>query len=358
MKGNARIVAAVVALAAVALILTLGGSDVARAQLTLEAAEATITVDGDNSDWAAIGGLNVTLTQPDLSAYPDWTAPAPLAPVQSVVKVAVDDSKIYVLLEITDDYDFNGPVPPADHNLSASPNVMFLIDPAAGPHMGAGDADFAATLGMVDLWHWELDCDYNVMSGGGGPGSGNDPDCNLDDEFSTDPEFRKDDGGDVANPNPNGENSIAGRWGHTGRAGGIGTPGTWIFEMSRLLQTGDPEDAQFADCGTASMALAYFDADEGALGWTDTGHLTSADEGFIVVTLPGACAAATPTPAPTQAATPAPTQAVLAAVPNTGGAPGADGGGSTMVYALLALGGLAALTGAAGIFLRYRKRDI
>jgi LPXTG-motif cell wall-anchored protein len=29
-----------------------------------------------------------------------------------------------------------------------------------------------------------------------------------------------------------------------------------------------------------------------------------------------------------------------------------------MVYAFLALFGLAALTGAAGIFLRYRKRDI
>ena len=356
MKGNARIVATVVALAAAALILTLSGSDGARAQLTLAAAEATITVDGDNADWAAIGGLNVTLTQPDLTGYPDWDPPGVVDPINAVVKVAIDATNIYVLFEVTDDYDFNGPVPTADHNLSASPNVMFLIDPAAGPHMGAGPDDFEAPLGTVDLWHWELDCDYNVLSGGGAAGSGNDPDCNLDDEFSTDPEAREDDGGDVANPNPNGENSLAGMWGHTGRAGGIDTPGTWIFEMSRPLQTGDPEDAQFAACGTASMALAYFDADESEVGWTDTGHLTSADEGFIEVTLPGAsgasCAAATPTPAPT----PAPTQAAPAAVPKAGGAPGADGGGSTMVYALLALGGLAALTGAAGIIWRTRTR--
>ena len=360
MKGNARIVTAVVALAAAALILTLGGSDGARAQLTLAAAEATITVDGDNADWAAIGGLAVTLAQPDLTAYPDWDPPGPLDPVQSVVKVAIDATNIYVLFEVTDDYDFDGPVPTADHNLSASPVVMFRIDPAAGVHMGAGPDDFEAPLGMVDLWHWELDCDYNVMSGGGAAGSGNDPDCNLDDEYSTDPEAREDDGGGVANLDA--ENSIAGRWGHTGRAGGIGTPGTWVFEMSRPLQTGDSEDAQFAACGTASMALAYFDADESEVGWTDTGHLTSADEGFIEVTLPGAsgasCAAATPTPTPTPAPTPAPTQAAPAAVPKAGGAPGADGGGSTMVYALLALGGLAALTGAAGIFLRYRKREI
>ncbi|MDO8612352.1 MAG: hypothetical protein Q7R32_05955 [Dehalococcoidia bacterium] len=34
--------------------------------------------------------------------------------------------------------------------------------------------------------------------------------------------------------------------------------------MSRPLQTGDPQDAQFASGGTASMALAYFDADESA----------------------------------------------------------------------------------------------
>src|SRR3972149_2557431 len=117
MKGNARIVTAAVALAAAALILTLGGSDGARPQLTRAAAEATITVDGDNADWAAIGGLNVTLKQPDLTGYPDWDAPGVVDPINAVVKVAIDGANIYVLFEVTDAYDFNGPVPTADHNL-------------------------------------------------------------------------------------------------------------------------------------------------------------------------------------------------------------------------------------------------
>ncbi|MFQ6673109.1 MAG: c-type cytochrome, partial [Candidatus Tectimicrobiota bacterium] len=98
----------------------------------LQAARATITVDGDNSDWAGIAGLSVTLRQPDYTGT-DFDVPDPVDPIDAVVKVAIDDQNIYILLEITDDYDFD----PADHNFSASPNVMFLIDPAAGPHMGA-----------------------------------------------------------------------------------------------------------------------------------------------------------------------------------------------------------------------------
>jgi hypothetical protein len=35
------------------------------------------------------------------------------------------------------------------------------------------------------------------------------------------------------------------------------------------------------------MALAYWDPDETAEGWTGTGHLQSADNGWIAVSLPG-----------------------------------------------------------------------
>ena len=63
--------------------------------------------------------------------------------------------------------------------------------------------------------------------------------------------------------------------------------GTFVFEMARLLQTGDPQDAQFALGGTAFVALAYRDGNEGAEGegggWTDAGHVTSADEGWIEI---------------------------------------------------------------------------
>jgi hypothetical protein len=250
-------------------------------EIAFNAASATITVDGDNSDWASIQGVTVPMEQIEIPAGADWDEPNPLDPIDVTLKVATDNENVYVLMEVPDDYDFD----PADHNLSASPSVMFLIDPSAGPHMGASDEDFEVGLGMVDIWHWELDCEAGAMSGGGDPGSGDDPDCNLDDEFATDPETREDDGGgDTANPDA--ENSIAGTWEHTARSAGIGADGNWIFEMSRPLQTADPEDAQFVSGGMALMALAYFDADESAEGWTDTGHLQSSENGWIEVTLP------------------------------------------------------------------------
>ncbi|HEY5625698.1 MAG TPA: ethylbenzene dehydrogenase-related protein [Dehalococcoidia bacterium] len=289
MKALTRITAALIALAVLAVTLTLGSSVLTEAsgggEISINAADATITVDGDNSEWAAINGTTVTLRQFDIPPGSDWDPPGVVDPIDATLKVAADDTNIYVLFEVPDDYDFDGVVPPNDHHLSAALAVEFLIDPDAGPHMGAGDSDFEAGLGMVDLWHWELDCLAGAMSGGGPAGSGNDPDCNLDDEYASDPETREDDGG--GDPNAAAENSLAGSWSHSGSAGGNGTAGTWTFEMSRPLQTGDPEDAAFAAGGTAKMALAYWDADEGLTGWTDLGHVTSADLGWIVVHLPG-----------------------------------------------------------------------
>ncbi|MEE9198713.1 MAG: ethylbenzene dehydrogenase-related protein [Dehalococcoidia bacterium] len=133
---------------------------------------------------------------------------------------------------------------------------------------------------MVDIWHWELDCGPGELSGGNDAPSGNDPDCNFDDEYSTTPEEREDDGTAQA------ENSLAGVWDHTARAQGQGASGTWIFEMSRPLNTGDPEDGQLQLGGQAQMALAYWDADETPDGWTDAGHLQSSSGGWIEITLP------------------------------------------------------------------------
>lgn len=254
--------------------------------LAFDAASATITVDGDTSDWDGIAGVTVPLKQFELPPGVtfddlDWDEPNPLDPVDVVLKVATDTDNMYILLEVPDDYDFN----PDDHNLSASLAVQFLIDVDAGAHMGSGDDDFEASLGMVDIWHWELDCGPGELSGGGGITGGDDPGCNFDDEFASEPEAREDDGGaDVANATA--ENSLLGVWEHTARSSGAGAEGTWIFEMSRPLQTGDSEDAQFASGDTILVALAYFDADESLEGWTDTGHLQSADVGWIEVTLP------------------------------------------------------------------------
>ena len=278
MKGNARIVAAVVALAAAALILTLGGGSVARAALSLQAASATITVDGNNSDWASINGLALTLEQFEIPAGSDWDYD-PVAPKNATLKVATDAANIYVLLEVDDTYDYV----PANHDLSAAVAVMFRIDQPAGPHMGADDPDFETGLGKVDIWHWELDCGPGAPSGGGDPGSGNDPDCNLDDEYATDPEGQNDDG-KPAGSNASAENSIAGAWKHTAAA--VGGAGKWIFEMSRPLNSGDSQDAQFSPGGTANAAVAYWDPKESVTGWSGAGHLTSADAGWIAVGLP------------------------------------------------------------------------
>ncbi|HEY5640635.1 MAG TPA: ethylbenzene dehydrogenase-related protein [Dehalococcoidia bacterium] len=299
--------AGVISLLAAALatvVLSLGGEeDTARADLSLPAASATITVDGDDSDWAGIDGLTLTLAQFEIPQGSDWEYDA-LDPLQAEVKAASDAERIYLLFKVFDDYDFD----PNDGKLSGSANAMFRIEQAAGPHMGSGDQDFEQSLGMVDLWHWELGCGPGEIAGGGVPGSGDDPDCNLDDEFSTEPEERDDDGdGPVANPAA--ENSLTGVWDHTGRAGGAGAEGAWIFELSRPLQTGDPEDAQFAQSASAFLAVAYFDADESSIGWSDAGHLTSAGEGWIEVLIPGPDATQPPAATAAPGTSPTPTSA-------------------------------------------------
>src|SRR3972149_11789396 len=150
MKGNARIVAAVVALAAAALILTLGGGSVARAALSLQAASATITVDGNSADWASINGLALTLQQFEIPPGSDWEYD-PVAPKNATLKVASDASNIYVLVEVDDTFNYVA----GDHDLSAALAVMFRIDQPAGPHMGTGATDFETRLGKGDIWHWE-----------------------------------------------------------------------------------------------------------------------------------------------------------------------------------------------------------
>jgi len=248
------------------------------------AASATITVDGDSSDWSAIEGATLNMEQLRLENLPPEVAAeidfGPLDPIDVTFKVATDAENIYVLLEVPGGFTYN----PADHNLSAAVAVQFSIDDPAAPHMGAEEPDLDTSLGMVDIWHWELDCAPGAASGGG-TGTGDDPECNLDDEYATRPEVREDDGGgDLVNADA--ENSLSGVWEHSARASGAGADGTWIFEFSRPLQTGDPQDAQFASGGTAYVALAYWDPTEGPEGWSDAGHLQSAYNGWIEVTLP------------------------------------------------------------------------
>jgi hypothetical protein len=254
------------------------------APIAFPAAAATITVDGDTSDWSAVEGATITLEQIRLEGLDPTQAEeiefGPLPPVEATLKVANDAENLYVLVEVQDAFDYIA----EDHNRSASLAVQFRIDEAAAAHMGADEADLLESLGMVDMWHWELDCAPGAVSGGQGIAGGDDPACNLDDEYATAPERREDDGGgDVENPAA--ENGLMGVWGHTGAAAGPGADGAWIFEMSRPLQTGDPQDAQLASGQIAYVALAYFDPSEGPEGWSDAGHLNSAYNGWVEVAL-------------------------------------------------------------------------
>ncbi len=263
----------------------------APAGIAITATAATITVDGDVADWSAIPGTTVNLEQirldgldPEQAAEIEFGA---VAPMDVSLKVATDADTIYLLVEVPAAFVYTAD----NHNLSPSLAVQFPVTEPSSSHMGAEEADLYTSIGMVDLWHWELDCAPGAVSGGQGvanaadvPG-GDDPACNLDDEYATTPEKREDDGGGDT-PNDLAENGLVGVWGHTGMDAGPGADGTWIFEMSRPLQTGDPQDAQFASGGVAKVALAWFDPTEGVEGWSDAGHLNSSYNGWIEVTLP------------------------------------------------------------------------
>jgi hypothetical protein len=241
-------------------------------EIHLEAAPATVTVDGDDSDWASITGADV-----ELEAISTETVESKHA----TIKVAYDDTHLYVLLTVEDDFDWDA----ADAHLSASTAVMWAVEEAAGPHMGTdveGEEEDYTSLGMVDIWHWELECAIGTPQGGeasdAGDGEpGNDAGCNFDDEWATDPENREDDNGEGA------ENSLLGVFGHTNPV--AGGDGTWIFEMRRPLDTGDLQDAQFAVGTTALMAIAYWDPDNSPEGWDDAEHVQSSHLGWIEVTL-------------------------------------------------------------------------
>jgi len=241
---------------------------------SVEAVVASISVDGDASDWDEISGLEMVLEQIQGETVEDKA---------TTVKVAHDGEFLYVLMTVEDDYDWNA----EDPHLSASPSVMWAVQPEAGAHMGtdAEDGD-GPSLGMVDIWHWELECALGENQGGAVSSvdeakPGNDPGCNFDDEFATDPEERYDDG-DAEGPAGTGaENSLLGVFTHTNPVNN--GDGTWTFEMRRPLQTGDSQDAQFTVGGTALMALAYWDADNNPEGWEDAEHVQSSNQGWIQV---------------------------------------------------------------------------
>ncbi|MFQ5879009.1 MAG: fibronectin type III domain-containing protein, partial [Dehalococcoidia bacterium] len=246
-----------------------GGLEVVSATFTVvppwtyQAATGSREIDGAVSDWAGVPLLNVPLKSLDGTQQ-----------IDADLQVSFDNANVYVLVSVHDDYNSN----PGQHELSGSLAVMWAIDEGAGPHMGTDGVNWFESLGMVDVWHWEIDCGPGVVSGGiDRTVDGNDPVCNLDDEYALTPFERWDDDGD---------NRLMGVYDHTGRVTGEDSPGTWYWEISRPLTTLDAQDAQFAAGGTAKLALAYWDPDETPLGWTGAGHLQSAYLEWITVEVP------------------------------------------------------------------------
>ena len=231
--------------------------------LSYEAATGSRRIDGAAADWAGVPALDVTLESLDGARE-----------LSVNLQVSFDAANIYVLVSVPDDYNAT----PGEHEASGALAMLWAIDEEAGPHMGTDGVRLTTSLGMVDIWHWEIDCEPGVVSGGQDRSEdGDDPDCNLDDEYATTPFERNDDAGD---------NLLTGVYDHTGRASGEDAAGTWYWEISRPLATGDAQDAQFAAGGAAKLALAYWDPDQTADGWTDSGHLQSAEVGWIIVQVP------------------------------------------------------------------------
>jgi hypothetical protein len=210
-----------------------------------------ITIDGQIGDWAGIPGTTITMIRP-------------MATSQRIedgleVRMAYDDSNVYVLILVTDDYDYNA----TEHHNSAAVAVLFAIDEDATPEMGGG-------RGYVDIWHWELDVGPGVVTGFN-IGSGNDPVGNNDDEYALSFSDRHDDS--IAN-------ELYGAWSHTDMSA-VGAEGMWIFEFKRALTTSDAtQDVQFQTDETARMSIGYWDADELGEpgvnnGWTAEGHYTT-----------------------------------------------------------------------------------
>ncbi|MFV1969426.1 MAG: ethylbenzene dehydrogenase-related protein [Acidimicrobiia bacterium] len=239
---------------------------------SLDAPIAAITVDGDTSDWALVPGLATTLEPIEAEMG------EPIEDKDITVKMAYDDENIYALVTVEDDYNWNAD----DAKLSAAFAMLFPVD-TGGPHMGADDEEGEVSTGLVDIWHWETECAAGVESGGAvnPPGDGKDPGndsvCNFDDEWATDAETREDDNGEGA------ENSLFGVWTHSNPV--ADGAGVWYFEMSRPLQTGDAQDAQFTPGDSTLLAIAYWDPDFGPDGWEDDTHVQSANQEWIEVNL-------------------------------------------------------------------------
>lgn len=249
------------------------------------------TLDGDLGDWSDVtGGIETPITAA-LGA-------TPYEPGNLGIRCTYDETRIYFAFEVPGSYRFDS----EDNHKAASISTMMKMGADATyfmmggcPHAMNGECDTTpgvvpdkCTDYLVDIGgHWEL---RTTEMGTAYPinvadGTGDDAVANKDDEFAVSPYCRFDDAG------PDAGNEWAGAWSHTvpsspevtkrssptTATSTIGTDGTYVFEMSRLLQTeSTATDAQLEAGETYGFGVAYWDPNENEeTGWTDAGHFVT-----------------------------------------------------------------------------------
>lgn len=240
--------------------------------------DTTITIDGEIGDWADVESVAVTLKPARVTADAN-------ASISANFYSTHDATKIYFLVEVTDDYyfyDINTCAVSCQHRYAPALGLAFPIDDGAMvEYMGGSGRDTLENIelvsGEVDMLHWELDTVAGDLAGGTknsttgasfGDGVGN-----LDDEWAKSVEDRHDD-----NDATTSENSYSGSWGFSAASPTNGTAGNWYFEISRDLDTGDIHDAQFAEGETIDVAIAYWTPNEQTNNkWTNDGHYVNYD---------------------------------------------------------------------------------
>lgn len=273
---------------------TANGECVSPESITCSPTAKAPVLDGDLSDWSGVEGIEAPIT-----------AALGVTPYQYgdlSIKCVYDDTRIYFAFEVPGAFRFDSE---DDHKCAAISTMMKMGPDAEYFNMGGcpnamagcnadGTIPSECDSYKVDVGgHWELKTTeqgvaypINVADG-----TGNDPVANKDDEIAVSPYCRLDDGG------PDAGNEWEAAWLHTSPQAPEVSPninfdadatGSYVFEMSRLLQTKSPAtDAQLEAGGTYGFGVAYWDPFQiEETGWTKVGHfVTGCSQNWINLVL-------------------------------------------------------------------------
>eukprot|EP00977_Amphora_coffeiformis_P017212 scaffold5520_cov167-Amphora_coffeaeformis.AAC.2 len=261
------------------LFATVQGQDNCPATWVCPFTETPPTLDADFADWADVPGYSTSMLNIDGTEYTAGVAE---------YKCLHDNTNIYFALSIPGEYTFD----PTNDKLCAAIATMFKVGADATYVDMGGCPDAALGCGgivpdtcssyLVDIGaHWELSTtQQGVMYGmNATSGTGKDLLAGKDDEFGVHSECRLDDQG------ANAGIEWSGAWSHSENV--TGELGDYHFELSRLLATqSTTTDVQMSPGGTYKMGIAFWDPNQFATGWTDSGHyLTGCGNNWVDLVL-------------------------------------------------------------------------